>query len=72
VGGENIAAIWEDFKEVLAIVVQQVDVTAADRREFLVDLTNKKLLQYDAFNTEETATDQSAVADIRLLVFGYR
>lgn len=72
VGGENIAAIWEDFKEVLAVVTQQVDVTAADRREFLVDLTNKKLLGYTAFNTEMTAVDQSAVADVRLLVFGYR
>jgi hypothetical protein len=72
VGGESISAIWDDFADVLAIVVQQVDVTAADRREFMVDLTNKKLLVYDAFNTEETATDQSAVADVRLLVFGYR
>lgn len=72
VGGENIAAIWEDFKDVLAIVTQQVDVTAADRRDFMVDLAGKKLLVYDAFNTEETATDQTAVADVRLLVFGYR
>lgn len=70
VGGEDISAIWSDFKEVHCIQVQQVDVTAADRREFLVDMAGKKLLQYDAFNTEETATDQSAVADIRLLVFG--
>lgn len=72
VGGEDISAIWTDFSEVLAIMVQQAEVTAADRRAFMVDLTNKKLLQYDAFNTEETATDQTAVADIRLLVFGYR
>lgn len=72
VGGEDISAIWNDFKDVLAILVQQVDVTAADRREFMADLAGKKLLQYDAFNTEETATDQTAVADIRLIVFGYR
>jgi hypothetical protein len=71
VGGENIAAIWDDFAEVIAIVPSQVDATAADRREWMVDLTAKTIRQYDAFNTEETATDQSAVADVRLLVIGY-
>ena len=70
VGGEDISTLWEHFAEVHSIHVQQVDVTAADRREFMVDLTNKKLLMYDAFNTEETATDQSAVADVRLTVHG--
>lgn len=71
VGGEDLSAIWNDFAEVHSIHAQQVDVTAADRREFMVDLANKKLLMYDAFNTEETATDQSAVADVRLLVSGW-
>ena len=72
VGGENIAAIWEDFKEVLAIVVQPSEATVADRREFAVDLVNKKILMFTAFNTESTAVDQSAVSIVRLLVFGYR
>jgi len=72
VGGENIAAIWDDFKEVLGIVASQNDATIADRREFVPDLTNKKLILLTAFNTESGAVDQSAVADVRLLVFGYR
>lgn len=72
VGGEDISSIWDDFADVLAILPSQVEATAADRREFTVDLANKKLLMFDAFNTQETATDQSAVADVRLLVFGYR
>lgn len=73
VGGEDISSIWtNDFAEVLGVFVQQVDVTAADRREFMADLTNKKLLMYDAFNTEETASSQTAVADVRLFVFGYQ
>ena len=72
VGGENIAAIWDDFKDVLGIAASQVDATIADRREFMVDLAAKKLILLTAFNTESTAVDQSAVADVRLLVWGYR
>ena len=70
VGGESISAIWDDFKEVLSIQVSQNDATVADRREFVADLTNKKLLMFTAFNTESTAVDQSAVADVRLTVTG--
>lgn len=73
VGGEDISAIWtNDFAEVLGIMVQPTEATVADRREYAVDLTNKKLLMFTAFNTESGAVDQSAVADVRLLVFGYR
>jgi|SoiMetStandDraft_5_1073268.scaffolds.fasta_scaffold05077_2 hypothetical protein len=72
VGGENIAAIWEDFKDVTGIVVSQNDVTIADRREVVVDLTNKKAILFTAFNTESGAVDQTAVGDVRLIAFGYR
>lgn len=72
VGGENIASIWDDFKEVLAVVAQPAEATVADRREYSVDLVAKKLLMFTAANTESTAIDQSAVSIVRLLVFGYR
>ena len=72
VGGEDISAIWTDFKDVLAVHVSQVELTIADRREFMVDLTTKKLLMLTAFNTESGAVDQTAVADVRLIVYGYR
>ncbi len=72
VGGEDISAIWTgDFADVLAINVSQNDATVADRREFVADLANKKLLMFTAFGTESTAIDQSAVADVRLTVVGY-
>jgi hypothetical protein len=38
VGGEDVSAIWNDFKDVLAISVAQSDATVADRREVMVDL----------------------------------
>lgn len=70
VGGESIAAIWDDFNTVLHISVEQHDTnTAADRREFAVDYTAKTLLVYDAFNTEETASDQTVIK-VGLLVYG--
>lgn len=72
VGGETLAAIWNDFKDVLYIGVSQNDATIADRREVVADLTNKKLILFTAFNTESGAVDQTAVGDVRLLVFGYR
>jgi hypothetical protein len=70
VGGEDLAAIWNDFHEVHAIVVQQVDATPADNRNYLVNLTAKKLLMLTAIGTESGAVDQSAAADVRLTVFG--
>ncbi len=71
-GGEDISSIWNDFKTVLSISVQQVTATVASRREFTVDLTNKLLLIYSAFNTENTQADLSTVCDdVRLTVVGY-
>lgn len=74
-GGEDISACWTPasggFSTVKFIGVEQDDTnTAADRREITVDYTNQKLLLYDAFNTEETASDQGVVT-VRLLVVGY-
>lgn len=71
VGGESISAIFDDFVEVLAIYVSQNDATVADRREFMVDMTNKKLIMFTAFNTESGAVDQTAVGSVKLLVIGY-
>lgn len=71
VGGESLAELDKYFAEVLSVQVLQNEVTAADRREFTWDKANKKLLMFDAFNVEETATDQQAVADVRLLVTGF-
>lgn len=70
-GGEDISAIWSDFREVLHICVQQRDTnTAADRREPEVDYSAKTVLLYDAFNTEETASDQGVVT-LSFLAYGY-
>ena len=70
VGGEDISNIFDDFVEVLHICVQQKDTnTAADRREVAVDYSAQTVLLYDAFNTEETASDQGVVT-LSFLVFG--
>jgi hypothetical protein len=71
-GGNDISAIWTShgFKDVFYIGIEQKDTnTAADQRMFAVDYTAKTLLQYDALNTEETASDQGVVA-LRLFVVG--
>ena len=70
VGGEDISNIFNDFVEVLHICVQQKDTnTAADRREPEIDYAAEKVLLYDAFNTEETASDQGVVT-LSFLAFG--
>ena len=71
VGGESLVGLDTYFAEVLSVQVLQNELTVADRREFTWDKTNKKLLGFTAFNTEMTAVDQSAVADVRLLVTGF-
>jgi hypothetical protein len=69
-GGNDISDIWDDFADVLYIGIEQMDTnTAADRREVTIDYTAKTLLLYDAFVTEETASDQGVVT-VRLLVVG--
>jgi hypothetical protein len=71
-GGNDISAIWTShgFKDVFFIGIEQKDTnTAADQRWFAVDYTAKTLVQYDAAQTEETASDQTVVA-LRLLVIG--
>jgi hypothetical protein len=74
-GGNDIAACWDKtkggFNTVLYIGIEQQDTnTAADQRMFAIDYTAKTLIQYDALNTEETASDQGVVT-VRLLVVGY-
>ncbi len=72
VNGNDISTLWTayGFKDIYYIGIEQMDTsTAADRREFAVDYTAKTLIQYDAFNTEETASDQGVVT-VRLLVVG--
>ena len=72
-GGEDISVALNRFKSVLGVFVQSHDITIADNRHFLVDLTNKKLIVLDAINTEEgSTTDLSALTDIRILVVGYK
>jgi len=72
VGGNDISDIWDDFKEIYYIGIEQKDTsTAADRRKFAIDYSAQTLVQYDAVNTEETATNQTVVA-LRLLVVGAR
>lgn len=69
--GEDISSIWDDFKEVLAIFVQNHDTTIADDRIYIPDLTNKKLIVLDAVATEEgNGTDLSAITNVKLLVVG--
>lgn len=70
--GNDISTLWSafGFKDIFYIGIEQMDTsTASDRREFAVDYTAKTLVQYDAFNTEETASDQGVVT-VRLLVVG--
>ena len=71
-GGNDISDIWDDFPAgILYIGIEQKDTnTAGDRRDFAIDYTAQTLLQYDAFNTEETASNQTVVA-LRLLAVGY-
>jgi hypothetical protein len=69
-GGEDISAIWDDFKEVLAIFPASGDLPLADQRYYNLDFTGKKLIVYTAGATEATG-DQSAVTNIKLLVVGY-
>jgi hypothetical protein len=71
VGGESLASIFSQFKEVLAVFVSQDEPTIAARREFVVDHTNQKLILLTAFNTESGAVDQTAVDKVKLLVIGY-
>jgi len=71
-GGELITSVFNDFTEVLAIFVQNHDLTIADQREYIPDLTNKKLIVLDAFNVEEgSGTDLSAITNVKLFVVGY-
>lgn len=70
VNGEPIASALEDFKEVLMVIIEQKDTsTEADARKFAYDYAASKIVFYDAFATEETASDQTVVA-LRLLVIG--
>ena len=71
VNGVDISDIWDDFTQVNHICVEQHDTsTAGDRREFAVDYTAKTLIVYDAFNTEESASDQGVIT-VSMMVFGY-
>lgn len=71
-GGEDITAVFNDFTEVLGIWVQNHDLTIADNRVYIPDLTNKKLIVLDAFNVEEgSGTDLAAITNVRLLVVGF-
>ncbi len=72
VNGNTISTIWDDFPAGVSYIgIEQKDTsTAGDRRDFAVDYSAKTIIQYDAFNTEETATNQTVVA-LRLLVVGY-
>lgn len=69
--GEPVGASFiADWKEILYVGIEQKDTqTAADRREFAYDYAGNKVLFYDAFNTEETASNQTVVA-LRLFVVG--
>ena len=71
-GGEDISSCWDGFQEVVGIFVQPHDTTIADNRNFIPDLTNKKLILLTAINTEGTAaSNQAAVGSVKLLVVGY-
>lgn len=72
-GGEDISSIINEWKDILWIGVATFDITIADRREYIIDKTNKKIIVLDAFNTEEgDTTDLSTLTDVRLLVVGYK
>lgn len=72
VGGNDISTIWTSygFRDVLYIGIEQKDTnSAADQRMFAVDYSAKTLVQYEALNDEEEASDQTVVA-LRLFVVG--
>lgn len=72
VDGESISNIWNDFKEVLFIGVEQKETTTdADHRAITIDYTNKKIKVYTAIGTEQTAANIGFLA-VRLLVVGIR
>lgn len=76
-GGEDISAIWSDFRVVVGVWATQNDATLADVRLPVVDLTNKKLLLVTTLavgaNVEAgSASNQTAVGDVQLLVVGYK
>jgi hypothetical protein len=67
-GGEDISAIWTDFGEVLGIFVTSTTIATADADNFIVDLTNKKLIALDGA-AEAGAVDLSTFI-VQLLVIG--
>lgn len=70
-GGEDISSIFTSYKSVLAIFVQNHDLTIADNRMFIADLVGKKLIVLSAINTEQAnASDLSALTNVKLLVVG--
>jgi hypothetical protein len=68
-GGEDISGIWDDFREVWAIIPASGETTVADQRYYSVDYTNKKLIVYTTGATQ-TSGDESAVTGIRLVAVG--
>lgn len=68
-GGEDISAIWDDFKEVWAILPASGETTVADQRYYSVDYTNKKLILYTTGATEASG-DEAEVTGVRLIAFG--
>lgn len=66
-GGEDVSGLWDLFTEVL-----HVFVAPRNNRVFEVDHTNKKLKLYTALGTEAgSASDQSSVTGVHLLIVGY-
>jgi len=70
--GVDISSIWNDFKEIYYIGIEQMDTsTATDKRAFSVDYTNKLLMVYDAFNSEQN-TGNIGFVTVRLKVVGIK
>jgi hypothetical protein len=73
-GGEDISAIWNDFKEVLAVIVDAPPFVAATGKNVRIDKTAKKAMLYDNAAVPAqvaSASDQSTVTGITLIAIGY-
>jgi hypothetical protein len=70
--GVDISAIWDDFKEVYYIGIEQMDTsTASEKRAFNVDYTNQLLMVYDAITSEQN-TGNIGFVTLRLKVVGIK
>jgi hypothetical protein len=73
-GGEDISEIFNQFRELLGIWVQDPANSAGTGKRVIVDYAAKKLLLFDnaaAPAQVANASDQSGAANLRFIAWGY-